>query len=152
MDVIVPDLCATDNYLKVAQLCLLKMEKLQEIASLPNTMNNSFNHDTSLEAPKIIECQNIITGLVAALNQSITEQKDWKLLNISLLQNDGRHSKPKKGSDDYWRKLIFGFLCKLKSDSHCSDGDICQRKIQLRQDIFKQIESSENRALLVNLF
>lgn len=59
MDVIVPDLCATDHYLNVAELCLLKMEKLREIASL--------------DTIKIIECQNIITGLVSALNQSITE-------------------------------------------------------------------------------
>ena len=123
MDAVVPDLCASDNYLKVVQLCLLKIEALQQPGPRPASQAGSFHSDPAGANPKVEECLAIITGLVAALNQSITEQMDRRSLSFPLL-SDGRDSRAKKGSKDYWKKLIFGLLSKLESDS-----DVYQLKI-----------------------
>ena len=88
MDAVVPALCASDNYLKVVQLCLLKIEVLQQLGPRSSFQACNFKRDPAVANPKVEQCLGIITGLVIALNQSITEQKEWRsiLKRLTVLQ------------------------------------------------------------------
>ena len=64
-----PKLCETNNFSRVVELAMMKIQKLEEI-------NGS--------EEQIIQCQNIVLGMFTALNKSINKQREWNLLENSI--------------------------------------------------------------------
>ena len=104
MEYVVPKLCETNNFSRVVELAMMKIERLEQI-------NGSED--------QIILCQNIVLGMFAALNKSIISQKDWKILESFPLPQSKKqvtpyqklfnkfygHFQRLKDSDDYQKKI-----------------------------------------------
>jgi hypothetical protein len=66
LDYVVPKLTDTNNFLRIIEICMLKLQKLGEIPSSED---------------KMLQCSDIVLEMFKALNKSINTCKDWKLLD-----------------------------------------------------------------------
>ena len=97
-----PDLCQSHNFLIIAQLSLKIIERIEHINGVKNDdLSMSIKSDKLMES-KIQECYDIITGLVTALNQSISQQKDYKQFDHHIYDSKNlevpERQKAQKGS------------------------------------------------------